>query len=170
MFGAQLAANRLDHGRAVIGTPDPITAGIDLELKVLPCDTRNAGPSRAVDQRQLKGGGVLRGYAPLGSERRPEFLGCAGRRSGLCGFLIDAFSLRLFFVEGFGVAGAEMSMNDGVGMAVSTALGDAAAGDAESAEVGMGVAAEPLPGPPMIKASASTKIVVAANTSPRRAQ
>jgi hypothetical protein len=87
-----------------------------------------------------------------------------------CGFLIDALSLRLFFVEGFGVAGAEMSMNDGVGMAVSTALGDAEAGDAESAEVGMGVAAEPLPGPPMIKASASTKIVVAANTSPRRAQ
>jgi hypothetical protein len=63
-----------------------------------------------------------------------------------CGFLIDAFSLRLFFVEGFGVAGAEMSMNNGVGMAVSTALGDAAAGDAESAEVGMGVAAEPSRG------------------------
>jgi hypothetical protein len=86
------------------------------------------------------------------------------------GFLIDAFSLRLFFVEGFGVAEAEMSTNDGVGMAVPPALGDAAAGDAESAEVGPGVAAEPLPEPPMIKASANTKIVVAANTSPRRAQ
>jgi len=87
-----------------------------------------------------------------------------------CGFLIDAFSLRLFVAEGFGVAEAEMSTTDGVGAGVSTALGDAAAGDAESSEVGLGVAAEPLPGPPMIKASASTRIVVAANTSPRRAQ
>jgi len=87
-----------------------------------------------------------------------------------CGFLTDAFSLRLFFVVGFGVAEAEMSTNDGVGTAVSTALGDAAAKDAEAAEAGLGVAAEPRPGPPMIKASASTKIVVAANTSPRRAQ
>jgi len=32
------------------------------------------------------------------------------------------------------------------------------------------VAAEPLPGPPMIKVNASTKIVAATNTSPRRAQ
>jgi hypothetical protein len=87
-----------------------------------------------------------------------------------CGFLIDAFSLRFFVAEGFGVAEAEMSTNDGVGTALSTALGDAAAEDAESAEAGLGVAAEPLPEPPMIKARASTKIVVAANTSPRRAQ
>src|SRR5512133_850368 len=82
-----------------------------------------------------------------------------------CGFRIDAFSLRLFFVAGFGVAEAEMSTNDGVGTAVSTALAGGAAG--ESAEAKLRVAAEPLPGPPMIKASASTKIVVAANNSPR---
>lgn len=86
------------------------------------------------------------------------------------GFLIDAFSLRFFVAEGFGVAEAEMSTTDGVGAGVSTTLGDAAAEDAESAEAGLGVAAEPLPGPPMIKASASTKIVIAAKTSPRRAQ
>ena len=87
-----------------------------------------------------------------------------------CGFLIDAFSLRFFVAEGFGLAEAEMSTTDGGRAGVSTALGDAAAEDAESAEAGLGVAAEPLPGPPMIKASASTKIVIAANTSPRRAQ
>jgi hypothetical protein len=87
-----------------------------------------------------------------------------------CGFLIDAFSLRLFVAEGVGVAEAEMSTTDGVGTAVSTALADAGAEDAESAEAPLGVAAEPLPVPPMIKVNANTKIVAAANTSPRRAQ
>ncbi|HEY6688976.1 MAG TPA: hypothetical protein VI094_22520, partial [Propionibacteriaceae bacterium] len=142
MFGAQLAANLLDHGRAVIGAPDLIAAGIDLELEVLPCHTRNAGLSRAVDQRQLKRGGVLQGYAPLGSERRPELLGCAGRWSGRLWLPYRCLHFATLFVAGFGVAEAEMSTNDGVGTADSTALAGAAAG--ESAEAGLGVAAEPL--------------------------
>jgi hypothetical protein len=87
-----------------------------------------------------------------------------------CGFLIDAFSLGLLVAVGVGVAEVEMSANDGVGTAVSTALGEAGAGDPESAEAGPGVAAEPLPEPPTIKVSASTKMVAAAKTTPRRAQ
>jgi len=107
-----------------------------------------------------------------------RFAVSVGRRSlaaqdagAVCsGFLIDAFSLRLFVAEGVGLAETEMSTNVGVETAVSTALGEAWAEDAEAAEAGLGVAAEPLPGPPMIKVNASTKIVAATNTSPRRAQ
>ena len=67
MLSAKLVADRLDHGWAVNGAPDPITARTDLELEVLPRHRRSAGLLRAVDQGQLEGGAPLWGDALLTS-------------------------------------------------------------------------------------------------------
>jgi len=75
MFDTKLAADRLDVGWTIVGAPNVLGAGGDLQLEVLRSHLRDAGLIRSVDQRQLENRALSGGQALFACEGCAQFIG-----------------------------------------------------------------------------------------------